>query len=216
VPRRAKVRPEEHGRDKVLDAGLDLFGARGYHATSIAEIGERAGIAKSVLYHYFDSKAALYEAIVEAQTSELLERVGDAVPSDPGAPRLREGIDAYLRFLADRPAAWRLLVRDPPADPALIEVHERLAQQRSAALAALLAAPAKRATAGSHVDLVATAIRVFAAWWYEHRAVPQEQIAEAILDVARAGAHHVEDTAASRHRRATKTTAPGGGRGTST
>jgi AcrR family transcriptional regulator len=200
VPRRAKIRPDEHGRDKVLDAGLELFGERGYHATSIAEIGERAGIAKSVLYHYFDSKAALYEAIIEAQTGALLERVADAVPSDPGAPRLRAGVDAYLRFLAERPPAWRLLVRDPPADPALIEVHERLARQRSAGLAALLAAPAKRAKASSHVELVGTAIRAFAAWWYDHRTVPQEQIAEAILDLAGAAARHIEQTTASPRR----------------
>jgi AcrR family transcriptional regulator len=192
VPRRAKIRPDEPGREKVLDAGLELFGERGYHATSIAEIGERAGIAKSVLYHYFDSKAALYEAILEAQTNELLERVAAAVPGDPGAPRLRAGIDAYLRFLAERPPAWRLLVRDPPADPALIEVHERLARQRTAGLATLLAPAGKRAKAAPHVELVGTAIRAFAAWWYEHRDVPQEQIAEAIHDVARAGARHLE------------------------
>jgi AcrR family transcriptional regulator len=197
VPRRAKIRPDEPGRDKVLDAGLELFGERGYHETSIAEIGERAGIAKSVLYHYFDSKAALYEAIIETQTNELLERVADAVPSDPGAPRLRAGIDAYLRFLAERPSAWRLLVRDPPADAALIDVHRRVARQRSAALAALLAPPAKRAKADPHVELVGIAIRAFAAWWYENRAIPQEQIAEAILDVARAGARHIPQTTAS-------------------
>jgi AcrR family transcriptional regulator len=192
VPRRAKIRPDEPGREKVLEAALELFGERGYHATSIAEIGERADIAKSVLYHYFESKAALYEAIVEAQTGELLERVAAAVPSDPRAPRVRPGVDAYLRFLAERPAAWRLLVRDPPADPALIDVHERLARQRTAALGALLATPAKRATAGPHVELVGAAIRAFAAWWYEHRDVPVEQVVEAIVDVARAGARHLE------------------------
>jgi AcrR family transcriptional regulator len=196
MPRRAKIRPDEQGRDRVLEAGLELFGERGYHATSIAEIGERAGIAKSVLYHYFDSKAALYEAIVEAQTNELLQRVTDAVPSDPGAPRLRAGIDAYLRFLTERPPVWRLLVRDPPADPALIDVHERLARQRSAGLAALLATPAKRAKAGPQIELVGTAIRAFASWWYEYPAVPQEQIAEAIIDVAHAGARHLEQTTA--------------------
>jgi len=174
----------------VLAAGRELFGERGYHATSIAEIGERAGIAKSVLYHYFHSKAGLYEAIAEAETQALVERVAKAVPADPRAPRLRAGVEAYLGFLAERPATWRLLVRDPPVDPALIEVHERLAKQRSAALAALLATPAKRTNATLHVELVATAIRAFAAWWYEHREVPQERIVEAIIDVARAGGRH--------------------------
>lgn len=193
MPRRANLRPEDPGRERVLQAGLELFGERGYHATSIAEIGERAGIAKSVLYHHFGSKAGLYGAIAEAETGLLLERVARAVPTRPGAPRLRAGVDAYLAFLAERPAAWRLLLRDPPADPDLIEVHERLAAERSDALAALLTAPSKRSKdAGRQVDLVATAIRAFASWWYDHREVPREQIVEAIADVAAAAARRLK------------------------
>src|SRR5436190_19970491 len=110
MPRRAKIRPDEPGREKVLVAGLELFGERGYDATSIAEIGLRAGIAKSVLYHYFGSKAGLYEEVAVAQTRELVATVAAAVPDDPDAPRLRPGVDAYLAFLAERPPTWRLLL----------------------------------------------------------------------------------------------------------
>jgi AcrR family transcriptional regulator len=191
VPRRAKIRPDEPGREKVLAAGLELFGERGYHATSIADIGVRAGISKSVLYHYFGSKAGLYEAIAETQGQALLERVAEAVPGDPEAPRLRAGVDAFLAFLAERPAAWRLLVRDPPADPALIAVHERIIREREEALSGLLARPAKRRRAAPEVSLVATAIRTFAAWWYEHRDVPREQVVDAVMDVAAATAHRI-------------------------
>jgi AcrR family transcriptional regulator len=192
MPRRAKLRPDEPGRQKMLEAGLGLFGERGYHATSIAEIGDRAGIAKSVLYHYFGSKAGLYEAIVQAETRALLHEVASAVPTDPTAPRLRPGIDAYLHFLSDRPSTWRLLIRDPPAAPELIEVHERLASERKDALAALITTPSKRSNAPAHVELIATAIRTFAAWWYEHPEIPRQQIVEAIADVARAGSRHVQ------------------------
>src|SRR3954464_10200251 len=175
MPRRAKIRPDEPGREKVLAAGLELFGERGYHATSIADIGERAGISKSVLYHYFGSKAGLYEAIAETQGRELLERVAEAVPSDPDAPRLRAGVDAFLAFLAERPATWRLLVRHPPADPELIAVHERIVREREDALAALLAQPSKRRRAEAHVSLMAATIRALAAWGYQHRAAPRQQ-----------------------------------------
>jgi AcrR family transcriptional regulator len=172
----------------VLDAARELFGERGYHATSIAEIGARARISKSVLYHYFPSKARLYEAIVEAETRDLIEHVRAAVPSDPSVPRLRVGVDAYLGYLAAHPAAWRLLVRDPPADAALIRLHERLAGDRSASLADLIATATKQAENAAHIALVAVAIRAFAAWWYEHPDVPRERVVEAIVDVARAGA----------------------------
>jgi AcrR family transcriptional regulator len=192
VPRRAKIRPDEPGREKVLAAALELFGERGYHATSIADIGLRAGISKSVLYHYFGSKAGLYELIAETEGRALLDRVARAVPSDPEAPRLRAGVDAFLSFLAERPATWRLIVRDPPADPELIAVHERVLREREEALAALLAQPSKRRRAGSHVSLMATTIRAFAAWWYEHREVPREQVVDAVMDVAAAAGRRIQ------------------------
>jgi AcrR family transcriptional regulator len=198
MPRRAHIRPDEPGRDKVLAAGLELFGERGYHATSIADIGLRAGISKSVLYHYFGSKAGLYELIAETEGKALLEHVAEAVPRDPEAPRLRAGVDAYLCFLAERPAAWRLLLRDPPADPALIAVHERLAAERERALGQLLARPGKRGRASAHAELMATTIRAFAAWWYEHAEVPREQVVDAIMDVAHAAAVRIEPARGAR------------------
>jgi len=191
MPRKPKIRPGEPGRDRVLEAGLQLFGERGYHATSIAEIGERAGISKSVLYHHFGSKAELYESVLGAETRDLLERVAAAVPADPEAPRLRAGVEAYLDFLAERPAAWRLFLRDRPAEPGLVDVYERLAGERAAGLTALLTVPSKRRAA--QVELVATGIRAFAAWWYDHRDVPREAVADAILDFAAAGYHRIAD-----------------------
>src|SRR2546428_128647 len=110
---------------------------------TLADIGERAGIAKSVLYHHYGSKAGLYESLVEAETNRLLARVAATVPADPQAPRLRAGIEAYLDFLAERPAAWRLFLRDAPAEPELIEVYEAQAQRRAAGLTELLALPGK-------------------------------------------------------------------------
>jgi AcrR family transcriptional regulator len=186
MPRRAKLRPDEPGRERVLEAGLDLFGERGYHAVSVADIGARAGIAKSVLYHHFGSKAGLFEAIAESETRDLLAYVADAVPNDPDAPRLRAGVDAYLRFFAERPAAWRLLLRDPPADPDLIDVHARLAAERELALAELLAGRDKLRAEPASIGLTSTAIRTFAAWWYEHRDVPRGDVVDAIMDVIQA------------------------------
>jgi AcrR family transcriptional regulator len=191
MPRRAKIRPDEPGREKVLAAGLELFGERGYHATSIAEIGLRAGIAKSVLYHYFGSKAGLWEEVAEAQTRELVAAVAEAVPDDPDAPRLRAGVDALLAFLAERPAAWRLLLRDPPNDPELLKIHKRLARRREQALNRLLTRRAKLARDEPLAGLVGTAIRAFAEWWYEHQGVPRERVVEAIMDVAAASARNI-------------------------
>lgn len=191
MPRKANIRPDDPGRERVLAAALELFGEQGYHATSVAEIGERADISKSVLYHYFDSKATVYEAVIEAATHELLGRVADSVPAAPHAPRLRAGVEAYLAYLTEHPAAWRLFLRDPPTDPGLLDTHRRLASERAESLSRLLAAPSKLTSAAPHVELVGAGIRAFAAWWYDNRAVPREAITEAILDFAAASARHL-------------------------
>lgn len=192
MPRRAKIRPDEPGDEKILGAARAMFGDQGFDGTSIAEIGERAGIAKSVLYHYFGSKAGLYRAIVEHEGRALIEAVADAVPppGDPG-PRLRPGVDAFLRYLHDHPDTWRLMTRDPPADPQLRELHARMDQAVSSTLRALLAHPEKAKGKPDLVELVALAVRTFASWWQDHPEVPREQIVEAIGDLATAGARRV-------------------------
>jgi AcrR family transcriptional regulator len=188
APRQAKIRPGEPGLERIESAALELFGERGFDGTSIAEIGERAGITKSVLYHYFRSKADLYDAVCTRQTEALVEAVRSAVTDSPGEGALRPGINAYLDFLAANPAAWRLLLRDRPAEAAVASLHQRLEQRRAEALAALLASPSKRISKARHLGLLAVAVRAFAAWWYDNRDVPREDIADAIVAFARAGA----------------------------
>ena len=144
-----------------------------------------------MLYHYFGSKAGLWEEVAEAQTRELVAAVADAVPEDPDAPRLRAGVDALLAFLAERPAAWRLLLRDPPNDPELLGIHKRLARRREQALHRLLTRRAKLARDEPLAGLVATAIRAFAEWWYEHQEAPRERVVDAIMDMAAASARHI-------------------------
>src|SRR3954453_19517894 len=118
MPRRAKIRPDEPGREKLLDAGRELFGAKGYEATSIADIGRQAAIAKSVLYHYFGSKAGLYEELVRHDAHAIVAAVAEAGPPPRGAgPRLPPGLDALLQFLSEHPDTWRLWTREPPSEP---------------------------------------------------------------------------------------------------
>jgi AcrR family transcriptional regulator len=198
VPRRAKTRPDEPGRQKILDAARELFGDQGFDATSIAEIGAKAGISKSVLYHYFGSKPGLYRALLEHDGSALVSAVAAAVPPESDeTPRLRPGVDAYLRFLSDHAATWKLMAKDPPADPKLRTVRREVESSVASALEELLSVPAKRNARPELVELVALAIRTYAAWWQDRPDVPREQVVDAIVDLAATAAQRVMPTAAS-------------------
>ncbi|HKG36795.1 MAG TPA: TetR/AcrR family transcriptional regulator [Solirubrobacterales bacterium] len=199
MPRRAKIRPDEPGRERILDAARAQFGERGYDATSIAEIGAGAGISKSVLYHYFGSKAGLYRALLEHDSQELIEAVAAVVPPpDADAPRLRPGVDAFLKFLSEHPGTWKLMTRDPPADPALRDLHRKIDRSVASTLRHLLADPGKRESRPELVDLIAMAVRTYASWWQLHREVPREQVVAAIGDLAAAAGRRIRSGRAVR------------------
>ena len=188
----------EPGREKILDAARSAFGDLGYDGTSIAEIAKRARIAKSVIFHHFGSKAGLYLAIIEAETQGLVDHVAATVAEIPdGRAKLRAGLGAYFTFIEEHPAAWRILVREAPAEPELVAAHRRLGQERSEALSDLLA-PARAGRGRGHkerkqlyAELLTTAIRSFASWWYDNPSVSRDDVLEATLDFALSGARRL-------------------------
>ena len=51
-------------RDRLVDAALTVFAREGVDAASIKKIGQAAGVAPALIYHYFESKEALLAAVV--------------------------------------------------------------------------------------------------------------------------------------------------------
>ncbi len=55
---------KEERRKKILLKGLDLFVSKGFHATKISDISKEVGMSTGLMFHYFDSKEALYIELV--------------------------------------------------------------------------------------------------------------------------------------------------------
>lgn len=87
-----------------------MFGSSGYHATSMEDIAEAAGVTKPVLYQHFPSKRALYLELVRTVGEELVSTISDraAAEADP-YHRVLEGFRAYFRFVRRNTAAFQLL-----------------------------------------------------------------------------------------------------------
>lgn len=66
--RRKEERPSE-----LITAALDLFVERGFAATKMDDIAAKAGVSKGTLYLYFDSKEALFKAVIEQGVLPLLD-----------------------------------------------------------------------------------------------------------------------------------------------
>ena len=103
--------PAEQRRTQLLSVAIEVFAERGFHATSMDEVAEAAGVTKPVLYQHFPSKRALYR--------ELLDDVDAPARGPHRGPRRvappavasgsQEGFAAYFRFVAENRAAFRLL-----------------------------------------------------------------------------------------------------------
>jgi AcrR family transcriptional regulator len=60
-------------REAIIETALEIFATHGYHGASISMIAQHAGIAKGLLYNYFDSKEALLKAVVENGFKDFFE-----------------------------------------------------------------------------------------------------------------------------------------------
>jgi AcrR family transcriptional regulator len=64
--------PAARRRRQLLDVAQEVFASRGFHATSMDEVAEAAGVTKPVLYQHFDSKRRLYQELLEDVGQQLL------------------------------------------------------------------------------------------------------------------------------------------------
>jgi len=68
--RRKEARPSE-----LAAAALALFVEKGFAATRLDDVAARAGVSKGTLYLYFDSKEALFRAVIEDSVLPLIDAI---------------------------------------------------------------------------------------------------------------------------------------------
>jgi AcrR family transcriptional regulator len=112
-------------RAQLVELGLRLFSARAYDEIAIDDIAREANVSKGLLYHYFGGKRAFYVACVEHAAAQLLERTAPDYTLPP-ADRARQGLVAYLDYVAERADAYTALMRSGIGhDPEVLAILER-------------------------------------------------------------------------------------------
>jgi AcrR family transcriptional regulator len=92
-------------QDRVLLAALECFVERGYHGTTIRQIATRAGVSAPGLYHYFPSKLALLERLIDDTMDDLIATTETALAAAGADPveRFTAVVEAHVRFHCERP-----------------------------------------------------------------------------------------------------------------
>ncbi|WP_445283147.1 TetR/AcrR family transcriptional regulator [Streptomyces sp. DSM 118148] len=109
-PRSASVNEElrRRSRERLLQAAVELVDERGFEATTLADIADRAGSARGLVSYYFPGKRQLVQSAVHRLMHRTLEEALEREPrTEDGRERLARAIDAILGLAHDRPVLMR-------------------------------------------------------------------------------------------------------------
>src|SRR5947207_12522416 len=95
---------------KILDAARDEFGERGFSESSIVAITQRAGVALGTFYTYFDSKEAVFQALVRDMSGQVRDHVAPALKdASDMIDGERRALESFLAFARTHRHVYRII-----------------------------------------------------------------------------------------------------------
>jgi AcrR family transcriptional regulator len=182
--------PAAERRRQLLDHALEVFATNGFHATSMNDVADAAGVTKPVLYQHFTSKRRLYLELLEDVGAQLGARITEAT-STAGSPheQVERGFTAYFRFVAHERSAYQLLFgggarRDAEFAEAVRHVEDQLAATIAPLIYADIDPEHQRVLAFAIVGIAEGTSRH---WISADLDVDPERLARQVADLAWAG-----------------------------
>ncbi|ATE57791.1 TetR/AcrR family transcriptional regulator [Actinosynnema pretiosum] len=190
---RTKRLPRAVRERQILDAAVDVFSRLGFHAASMDEISEVAGISKPMLYAYLGSKEELFTACTRRESARLMEAIATGVEVDRAADvQLWTGLRAFFGFVGEHRASWLVLHRQAASQggPFAAELAE-LRGRAIGLVAELVARAAEEAgvpgTGARDAESMAAALvgagESLADWWLDHPDEPSGVVAARLMNL---------------------------------
>lgn len=109
-PRKDKLRDPERTRERLLHCAAAVFAKHGYEGARTEQIARRAGLSKTLIYHYFGSKKGLYTAALEAEVLALRQSHRDLdLRRMPPPQALRQLVESTFDYFVGAPQLISLL-----------------------------------------------------------------------------------------------------------
>jgi AcrR family transcriptional regulator len=172
--------PPAERRELILESAGRLFGERGYTHTSLDEIASAAGVTKPILYRHFDSKKALYLALLERHRDDL-PRFFARVPADlPFEQRVEAILETWFDYVNEHGYAWRMIFRDSGGGPEIDDFRRGNQDRAREVLAGFVAA--QKGIPKTQVELLAEFLRAggagLALWSLDHPEVSRATLVD--------------------------------------
>lgn len=196
--------PANARRAQLVDVGRVVFAKRGYEATSVEELAERAKVSKPIVYEHFGGKEGLYAVIVDREMEYVVRRISEAITSGTPRERVEQAALAFLTYVRDHPDGFAILAQDKPLNSPsagmqslLNEVAERVGDVFAAAFKSAGYDP-KAAPIYAHALI--GMVTFVGRWWTETRKPSIEEVANHLSALAWMGLRHLPKRPASRRR----------------
>jgi AcrR family transcriptional regulator len=178
----------EERRATIVEAAGRLFGDRGYDASRLDDIAAAAGVTKPIVYRHFDTKRALYLALLERHRDDLASFAAmiDA-EEGTGDERLRAVLEVWLTYVEAHSYAWRMLFRDTGGGPEVeafrLEVHARARAVLVGIIRTLSEVPIPRRELEPLAELMSMGMASVVLWWMENPSASRGAVLDAIARV---------------------------------
>ena len=165
-------------REIIFRAAGRLFAERGYAGTRLDDVASAAGVTKPMVYRHFESKKALYAALLEKHEADL-----PSFLEGTGEPDVRAILGVWLDYVHENQHAWLMLFRDSSGDEEIQALRVRVSRRAREVMAAFVAEWAGPGIPPDQVEptaeLLRTGLAGLALWWIDHPDVPKPVVVEA-------------------------------------
>jgi AcrR family transcriptional regulator len=163
--------PVEERRELIVEAAGRQFGERGYDGTRLDDVAAAAGVTKPVLYRHFESKRALYLALL-ARHRDDLGSFARLVPEEGSQrERLRAVLEAWLAYVEAHPYAWRMLFRDTGGGPEISAFRQAVHDRARRVLVELIRSLSQQRIPARELEplaeLMSMGMASLVLWWME-------------------------------------------------
>jgi AcrR family transcriptional regulator len=166
--------PAAERRALILREAGRLFARHGYAGTRLDDVAAAAHVTKPMVYRHFESKKALYLALLEKHEADLPTFL-------EGRVELDSILDHWLDYVRENSPAWVMLFRDSSGDDEIRERRGRVSLRAREVLAGFIAERAASRIPADQVEptaeLLTSGLAGLALWWIDHPDVPKPVVA---------------------------------------
>ena len=189
--------PRAVREQQMLDAAVRVFSRRGFHAATMDEIAEDAGISKPMVYAYLGTKEELFIACLHREGARLMEAIVAVVGPDlPADEQLWRGLRAFFGFVGDAPRRLggalppgpRASSRSPARSPGCASGSSRWSPACSRGRCAAHGREAEPGDLMSTAYALVGAAESLADWLADHPEADPERTATRMMNIAWLGA----------------------------